>query len=514
MKETFKFQLTMSTASLLLLGSFLLASPVEAAEPETVRELANGTTLCIIQVDTARLQLPQFESLQQFAPVIDELKQAVGGQSLFIAIDIPYRNSGSFVRLATKTAGVRPAALNELLEKYRRRTRLGEPRNSGDWTLVSIQGDSGESEDKTDISDQLLPLDIERWTAAGRQQGDFPIHVTVVPPSYVERAFRELEPELPDMLGGGSSLVLVDGIQWAHFACDPASMKTELRVQSANEAAATGLAKHVPKFLRSLIEAMGPQAETSRGMLLAMVGLVPPQVHGDQLVWAIEDGATSEQVLALAGLAFRAGAAPMEANQTMNNLKQIALGIHNYASANNCFPPNAQARGASGRSGLSWRVHLLPYLGEVELYEKFKLDEPWDSPHNIQLLPQMPRVYESVTLLGESRPAKPFHTTYVSPVGEKTIFGGKQPVTFSMITDGTSNTAMLVELAPEHAIAWTSPEEYPYDPQMPAAKLYDRDGKTMVALGDGSVRSLQIDNSSDVWNALFTMNGGETVNPE
>ena len=44
----------------------------------------------------------------------------------------------------------------------------------------------------------------------------------------------------------------------------------------------------------------------------------------------------------------------------------------------------------SGKPLLSWRVHLLPFLEENELYEQFKLDEPWDSPHNIKLLDQMP----------------------------------------------------------------------------------------------------------------------------
>src|SRR5262249_39345951 len=42
---------------------------------------------------------------------------------------------------------------------------------------------------------------------------------------------------------------------------------------------------------------------------------------------------------------------------------------------------------------LSWRVGILPLLGEAELYEQFKLDEPWDSMHNKRLLPKIPRAY-------------------------------------------------------------------------------------------------------------------------
>jgi hypothetical protein len=36
--------------------------------------------------------------------------------------------------------------------------------------------------------------------------------------------------------------------------------------------------------------------------------------------------------------------------------------------------------GASGERLHSWRVVLLPYLGQQELYEKIRLDQPWDSP--------------------------------------------------------------------------------------------------------------------------------------
>ncbi len=158
---------------------------------------------------------------------------------------------------------------------------------------------------------------------------------------------------------------------------------------------------------------------------------------------------------------------------------------------------------------MSWRVHILPYVGEVELYREFKLNEPWDSAHNIKLLSRMPAVYSPVPIAGESTSVQAFHTLYAAPVGEQTIFGSEKPVTFQTITDGTVNTVMIVELAPENAIAWTSPEEYRYDPKNPAAKLYSRDGKALLAYFDGSVRSVRIDNTPEAWDRAFTMNDGE-----
>lgn len=41
----------------------------------------------------------------------------------------------------------------------------------------------------------------------------------------------------------------------------------------------------------------------------------------------------------------------------------------------------------------SWRVLILPYIGEDALYNTYKFDEPWDGPNNIKLLNQIPRLY-------------------------------------------------------------------------------------------------------------------------
>jgi hypothetical protein len=76
----------------------------------------------------------------------------------------------------------------------------------------------------------------------------------------------------------------------------------------------------------------------------------------------------------------------------MNHLKQLALAILNFADRNKRFPA-VGSFDASGQPLLSWRVHVLPYLDEAELYKQFRLDEPWDSPHNSQLISKMPEAF-------------------------------------------------------------------------------------------------------------------------
>jgi hypothetical protein len=72
-------------------------------------------------------------------------------------------------------------------------------------------------------------------------------------------------------------------------------------------------------------------------------------------------------------------------SQCVNKLKQIGLAMENYRMVNGCLPP-AAITDQTGKPLLSWRVALLPYLDSVELHQKFHLDEPWDSPHNLSLV--------------------------------------------------------------------------------------------------------------------------------
>src|SRR5438552_3335668 len=68
--------------------------------------------------------------------------------------------------------------------------------------------------------------------------------------------------------------------------------------------------------------------------------------------------------------------------------------MHNYNDTHGQLPA-AAACGKDGKPLLSWRVEILPFIEYGALYNEFHLDEPWDSPHNIELLPRMPKIYAS-----------------------------------------------------------------------------------------------------------------------
>jgi hypothetical protein len=192
--------------------------------------------------------------------------------------------------------------------------------------------------------------------------------------------------------------------------------------------------------------------------------------------------------------------------QSANNLKQIVLAMHNYHSTYNNLPP-AAIFGKDGKPLLSWRVIILPYIEQDDLYKQFHLDEPWDSDHNKKLLAQMPPVYAAPGRKGAT------DTHYQVFVGKGAAFEGKNGLPFASFTDGTSNTILVVEAA--HAAPWTRPEDLPFDPAKPLPKLGGLfPGGFHAALADGSVRFVSDKITPQTLRSAITRNGGEVLGPD
>ena len=194
--------------------------------------------------------------------------------------------------------------------------------------------------------------------------------------------------------------------------------------------------------------------------------------------------------------------------QSTNNLKQIGLAMHNFHDVHKRFPARAGFDDGS-KPLLSWRVRILPFIEQQPLYEKFHLDEPWDSEHNKTLIPLMPQVYRN-----PSSGPDPSLATYLVPTGEGTMFDGQEGTKIAEITDGTAGTVMVLEVNPEAAVVWTKPDDWEYDADDPLAGL----GKAHpngfnVLLADGSVRFISAEVDPTMFRALLTKSAGDKVGP-
>src|SRR5207247_6504418 len=126
-------------------------------------------------------------------------------------------------------------------------------------------------------------------------------------------------------------------------------------------------------------------------------------------------------------------------NLGRNRLKQVGLAFHNYHDQFKHFPTHAIYDKDGKTPLLSWRVAILPYLDQGELYQQFKLDEPWDSPNNKKLIAKMPEIYES---LGMGQKGVGL-TPYMVFTGPMSAFDGNMKLSFAQVPDGLSNTGLV-----------------------------------------------------------------------
>jgi hypothetical protein len=205
--------------------------------------------------------------------------------------------------------------------------------------------------------------------------------------------------------------------------------------------------------------------------------------------------------------------------QTTNNMKQVGLAMLNFHDVHRGFPMPTGYQTRDGKPGLSWRVALLPYLENEMLYRQFRLDEPWDSPHNKALIPLMPKVY---TVVGADQANAEGLTHFQVIKGRDFLFddkyaGQKQLPPFGLvgrpitdIRDGTSTTLLMALV--KTPVPWTKPDDLDGDDGAPIGpRLDDRYRVSMLLLADGSVRSQRRMLSEVEWNALLSANGGDVA---
>ncbi len=259
---------------------------------------------------------------------------------------------------------------------------------------------------------------------------------------------------------------------------------------------------------------MIPRADDLKPLLFPASLAIVSDKEGVRLVSrepipSISSPAASGVLVALLLPAVQSAREAARRAQCVNNLKQIALAMHNYASANNVFPKPA-ITDKDGKPLLSWRVAILPYIEQMELYNKFKLDEPWDSPHNKALINEMPPTFVCPSRAN----VQPGTTNYRVFVGNGAFFEKDQGTAIANITDGTSNTLMVVEAT--EAVPWTRPDsELPFDPNAKPSLCgagSPHPGGFNAAMGDGSVRFIKNTIAVQVFKALITRAGGEVIN--
>lgn len=355
--------------------------------------------------------------------------------------------------------------------------------------------------------------DVEQVRSALAAGGDAPVRAALFLSPDLRRVVGELAFALGDQQAIRGAKLAAKELSYASVAFEPSEdMTLDLRLRFATpEGAAQGaeLAQAAIARLRKDF----PERETlpfSDQMLDRMAMWLTPELAADANDLVLHRSLNDDETLALfrdtiapSIVAARAQASRMT---NMNKFKQIGLAFHNFADTYRHLPLAGNQKNDGKAPGLSWRVHLLPFLEQAPLYDKFHRDEPWDSPHNKALIAEMPDVFKLDPTVPNGK------TVALLPMGEGYTFSGDKPTTFADITDGTSNTLWVVQASPEEAVTWTKPEDLEVDLTEIADQLGAAGEDYFLGLrGDGSVSAFPDNADPKVLHAMFTRAGGEVI---
>jgi hypothetical protein len=347
-----------------------------------------------------------------------------------------------------------------------------------------------------------LPLHLGKALAAFPQAD---ARLAIVLPDSLRRSLGELAPKLPKELSGNKTAPLLNGFHYFSASI------TQAPKVSAEATLRTDETKTAMAVCTLLVDLMGMAAkeiardsigDKVRPNLAKTVALLTPSTDKEVLSWKWTE---EDMIQAVRPLAAQLKASKGTA-QSINNLKQIGLAMHGYHDVHKQFPTGV--RDKKNKLLLSWRVQILPYVDEPQLYQNFKLEEPWDSEHNIKLVKQMPAVFRS-----PGSKAAVGKTTYLAPFGKGLFLDIAAPERkLKDLTDGTSNTIMMLEVDDERAQTWTAPDDLNVDPKQPLKGVGGSPAERFHALfADGSVHTMSRKIGPADFYKLMTIAGGEAT---
>ena len=170
---------------------------------------------------------------------------------------------------------------------------------------------------------------------------------------------------------------------------------------------------------------------------------------------------------------------------------ELLIGFHNFHSAFKRLP--SDIKDDQGKPILSWRVDLLQMVAP-DLFQRFRLNESWDSPHNKALLASMPLQYALPT------DREPDATRILRPI----VANQKTPSSFTEIQDKLDQTIAL--LVSDSEVPWTKPTDHAVDQADPWKGIARH---TSFGFYDGSV--FEIDQQAVGKNLIsgFTIAGSD-----
>ncbi|WP_459554923.1 DUF1559 family PulG-like putative transporter [Lacunimicrobium album] len=239
------------------------------------------------------------------------------------------------------------------------------------------------------------------------------------------------------------------------------------------------------KQLQSLVPTLiGEKVSESTRQLIIDLATIKVERAGDKVITSIAAPAGIEELHDQLTPIFAQAAKTVEQTRISDNLRMICKAMNEFHNKHDRYPSTTSGVDKAIK-GLSWRVHILPYLGEQELYDKFHLNESWDSPHNLTLTERMPSVFKSPGITVSNK------TCIHILTGDGTPFDNGKFPRLTDFKDSLAKTMIIAVGAPEKAEVWTKPGGLELDMRKPVRSLGDFDEKpTLGITADGTIKEI------------------------
>jgi hypothetical protein len=196
----------------------------------------------------------------------------------------------------------------------------------------------------------------------------------------------------------------------------------------------------------------------------------------------------------------------------MNNMRQIVFALHAYCDNRGRFPP-AHTVDETGKPLHSWRVLILPYLEQQTLYEKIRLNEPWDSEHNRQFHSQVPRIFQCPTGNWQLPMSGGCHYSII--YGAAAAFSETEPKKYN---EGKDHDGTILFVERKIPVNWMDPtSEISFATACEGINVnamgigsFHYDGDTRganVGFGDGRIQFLLNNTDGKTLRTMLTLNG-------
>ncbi len=355
---------------------------------------------------------------------------------------------------------------------------------------------------------------------AGKVEGELQAFVNFAPMrSFFAQAMSELDQfELPPELANLRHIPdLVDSMEIGQSTLN--KIETRLIMHTSNSDDAERVKEILVDGMKygktTLLAAMATEMDMNDPVQVATVAytkriyekyetkFTPKLTGGSLSIVANEEIALVPVLLGMIGRISRSGPTFQRRMTPEYQLRITALAFHNYESAYRKFPKRVIVD-ENGNTLFSGRTAILPFIEQNAIYEKLKMDEPWDSEHNSEFTSM------AIPAFGLADEGK---STIRFPVFPGSLWDTENDLGFGDIRDGTSNTILAIHAPDSAAISWADPSPWKISENNPMRDIFGDRDEIIVAMMDGSTQKLQkSEMTNEKLKAMLTIQGGEVVN--